>query len=180
MRVIAGRYKGRKLNTLDGLTTRPTLDRTKETLFNLLGQNLDGLRCIDLFAGSGQIGIEMLSRGADNCVFVEMDKKAAEVVRGNLKMLALDSVVYVCDYKTALQQLDKQCCDLIYVDPPYDGNLYEGALAAITDNKVLNADGEVVCESDAALPNVVGGLVKYREKKVGRVIFTFYRQEEVL
>jgi 16S rRNA (guanine(966)-N(2))-methyltransferase RsmD len=109
MRVIAGRFKGRKLNTLDGLTTRPTLDRTKETLFNLLGQNLDGLRCVDLFAGSGQIGIEMLSRCADSCVFVEIDKKAAEVVRGNLRMLGLDSVVYVCDYKIALAQLDKQC-----------------------------------------------------------------------
>ena len=136
--------------TLEGLETRPTTDRIKETLFNILQYNLADCWFLDLFAGSGGIGIEALSRGAAGCVFVEQNRAAAECVRQNLESTRLkdQAVVMNCDALTALHRLEgKYRFDYIFMDPPYGQQLEREMLSCLRDSKLIDRESQVIVEA---------------------------------
>ena len=176
MRVISGKYKGRKLIAPKGEQTRPTLDRTKETLFNMLSFDIPDSNCLDLFAGSGQIGIECLSRGASSCIFCDTSLDAISVIKQNLNSLGiLGQQVLKMDYKTALKSFVAKQFDLIYVDPPYNANFYLDVLQLVCDCNLLSDDGQVVCECSQPFDIPVQyQLVK--ERKIGTVQFLFLKR----
>ncbi|WP_280137062.1 16S rRNA (guanine(966)-N(2))-methyltransferase RsmD [Terribacillus halophilus] len=164
MRVIAGEHKGRALKAVPNQLTRPTTDKIKESLFSVLGPFFDGGECLDLFAGSGGLGIEALSRGMTHCIFVDKQGKAVETIKHNLTTLRLtdDAEVYRNDALRALKAVAKRekQFDLIFLDPPYEKMSYEGLLEQISAADILKAQGRIVCEHDAKkeLPEFIAGL----------------------
>ena len=151
MRVIAGSRKSLKLKTLEGNNTRPTNDRIKETLFNMLGNDVNFCRFLDLFAGSGQIGIEALSRGAESAVFVENNRGCVDIIKDNLKFTRFteESKVIFKDVFTALAgNMVGNGFHIIFMDPPYAQHREDEALKSIRENKILAEDGFVIIEAD--------------------------------
>lgn len=153
MRVIAGKARRLPLKTLESLETRPTTDRIKETLFNMLQGEIGGSRFLDLFSGSGAIGIEALSRGAAQCVFVEKNKKAMACIRENLAFTHLeeDAVIMECDAMTALRKLEDTGCsvfDVIFMDPPYGRELEKEALTFLCHSKLVDEFTTIIVEAD--------------------------------
>ncbi len=149
MRVIAGKARRLSLITPKGQGTRPTTDIIKETLFNMIQNDLDDIRFLDLFAGSGGIGIEALSRGARECVFVDSDREAVRCIYANLEHTKLISQAKVLgyDYKKALRRLrGSGQFDMIFMDPPYSEHLESEALDLISDYELLKNDGTVIIE----------------------------------
>ncbi|MBR4208675.1 MAG: 16S rRNA (guanine(966)-N(2))-methyltransferase RsmD [Lachnospiraceae bacterium] len=161
MRVIAGKAKSLPLKTIEGTSTRPTTDRIKETLFNLLAPDIPGASFLDLFAGSGGIGIEALSRGAKEAVFVEKNRKAVRCIEENLRFTHLsdDARVLAMDVSEALAKLgsENKTFDIIFLDPPYAGQFEEAVLMAIARENLLSEAGFVVVE--ASLQNDLAELV---------------------
>ena len=149
MRVIAGTARSLKLETVEGMDTRPTTDRIKETLFNILSPRLSGCNFLDLFAGSGAIGIEALSRGAASATFVESNRRACMCIRKNLSFtkLADHGKILNMDVMQALARLrGKGRFDLIFADPPYGRGYPEEVLSALKDSDILSADTLLVVE----------------------------------
>ncbi len=150
MRVIAGTAKRLQLKTLDGLDTRPTTDRIKETLFNMLTPYISGSVFLDLFAGSGGIGIEALSRGASEAVFIDNNKKCVDCIKANLKFTKLEdrASVYNSTAASAIAMMaDEDPFDIIFLDPPYD-NLYEkDVLYALDDSELVDEDTIIIVEA---------------------------------
>lgn len=186
MRIIAGRYKGRRLKTLEGTQVRPTSDRLRETLFNILAPRIEEARFVDLCAGSGAVGIEALSRGASHVTFIESARKAADLIRENLRHCGIDEGASVIN-RDALQALKRlstegQKFDLIYFDPPYESELYAPALRQIARGDLLNEDGLVIVEHRRQMPLAPSydQLRPYRELPQGESCLTFYRLEPVL
>ncbi len=151
MRVIAGKARRLLLKTIDGLDTRPTTDRIKETLFNILQNDVPGCRFLDLFAGSGGIGIEALSRGAKEAVFVENSQKAAECIRENLRTtrLADQATVMACDVLTALSRMEgkQKPFDIVFMDPPYGRELELQALSYLSHSSLIGPDTMIIVEA---------------------------------
>lgn len=150
MRVIAGSARRIPLKTLEGMDTRPTTDRIKETLFNMLQYDLADCTFLDLFAGSGAIGIEALSRGAKLSVFVEQNQKAADCVRENLRATKLEeqAVVMNCDALTALKRLEgKYRFDYIFMDPPYDQKLERQMLEYLAESAMIDKQSTIIIEA---------------------------------
>ena len=151
MRVIAGKARRLLLKTIDGLDTRPTTDRIKETLFNILQTQVPGSRFLDLFAGSGGIGIEALSRGARAAVFVEQNQKAADCIRENLRNTRLeeDAAVMVCDAVTALRRMEgkQEPFDLVFMDPPYNQGLELASLEYLRHSALIGPDTQIIVEA---------------------------------
>ncbi len=150
MRVIAGSAKRLQLKTLDGMDTRPTTDRIKETLFNMLSPYLYDCIFLDLFAGSGGIGIEALSRGAMEAVFVEKNRKAMACIRENLKYTRLDrkALTISSDVMTALYRLEgEKQFDFIFMDPPYNQELEKKVLEYLADSQLLSDEGVIIVEA---------------------------------
>lgn len=180
MRVITGSARGRALKTLDGLHTRPTAGKVKEAMFSILHFDLEGRRVLDLFAGSGQLGIEALSRGARECVFVDNDRAAVAIVRDNVKKCGFEaqSQVIQGDYAGYLKRGEK--FDIILVDPPYADKLWKRTLEIAARFDTLNFGGIIVVESEAddALPERVGTLVRGRVYGYGRTKLTVYTRLE--
>ena len=155
MRVIAGKARSLKLMTPPGMDTRPTTDRTKETLFNILQPEIGGARFLDLFSGSGAIGIEALSRGAAFAVFVEKDRAAAECIRKNLAFTKLgdNGQILRKDVGAALKSLEKgEPFDLIFMDPPYGRGLERQVLEYLAHSSLLAEEGTVVVEASLETP----------------------------
>ena len=154
MRVIAGSARHLKLKTIEGMGTRPTTDRIKETLFNMLSFYVEDSRFLDLFSGSGGIGIEALSRGAKQAVFVEQNKKAVACIKENLMHTHLNdkAVVMSKDVMTALRLLDdeKQTFDYIFMDPPYNHELERQVLEYLQDSCILDENTLIIIEADLA------------------------------
>lgn len=152
MRVVAGSARSLRLVTVDSMDTRPTTDRIKETLFNILSGDIPGCRFLDLFSGSGAIGIEALSRGADEAVFVENNKKALECIRKNLKFTKLEGRARVMsmDAAAAASALDGQgsSFDIIFMDPPYGRLLERDVLWSLSDSHVADENTMIIVESD--------------------------------
>lgn len=151
MRVIAGSARRISLKTVVGRDTRPTTDRIKETLFNMIQYELADTCFLDLFAGSGAIGIEALSRGAKFCVFVEQNPAAIECIRDNLKATHLDSqaLVMQCDAQTALKRLEgRYYFDYIFMDPPYHQQLEKMVLTQLLHSDMIDKQSTIIVEAD--------------------------------
>ncbi len=151
MRIITGTARGIQLTTLEGNATRPTSDRAKEALFSMIQFDIEGRKCLDLFAGSGQLGLEALSRGADYCVFTDESRDAVAVVMENAKKAKLFDKCRIS--ATGFSQYlrgaaEKEQFDLIFLDPPYTSGFLPEALRLIADGNLLRAGGRIVCESD--------------------------------
>lgn len=150
MRVISGSARRLKLKTIDTMETRPTQDRTKETLFNVLNPFLADCRFLDLFAGSGGIGIEALSRGAESCVFIEQNPKAVECIEYNLSFTKLDKKgkVYRGDVLSLLHQIDTgEVFHCIFMDPPYNHGLEQQVLTYLSKSRMIDDDTLIVVEA---------------------------------
>ncbi len=150
MRVIAGSAKRLQLKTLEGLDTRPTTDRIKETLFNMIAPGMYDSVFLDLFAGSGAIGIEALSRGAKEAVFVEQNPKAMECIKENLKYTKLENkgLTLTRDVMTALYQLEgEKYFDYIFMDPPYDKELEKQVLMYLSESQLVYEDTIIIVEA---------------------------------
>ena len=149
MRVISGKYKGRVLEGFDLDGTRPTMDRVKESLFGMIQDYIDKSVVLDLFAGSGNLGIEALSEGASYVYFVDKNKKAINIINNNISKLEdKNTRVINSDYKDALNYLKDKKFDLIFLDPPYNTNYIEESIKLI-DMYDLIDDGLIICESDS-------------------------------
>lgn len=151
MRVIAGTARSIQLKTLDGLDTRPTTDRIKETLFNILQMDIQGSNFLDLFAGSGAIGIEALSRGAASCVFSDNSKKACECIRTNLKNTRLQdkAIVMETDVITAINRLNTKgiVYDIVFMDPPYKLGIEDVILKALYNSQLIDEYSIIIIEA---------------------------------
>ena len=149
MRVVSGTARGKQLFPVPGMSTRPTTDRVKESIFNIIQMKVRGARVLDLFAGTGQLGIEALSRGAAFADFVDADHEAVAVVRKNLAGARVEdrARVHETDYKKYLAQRPRQSADLLFLDPPYGGKLLESALFEIERFDILSTNGIIICES---------------------------------
>lgn len=183
MRVITGSAKGRPLKTVKGREVRPTADRVKESLFNVIGARVIDARFLDLFAGSGNVGIEALSRGAAAATFVDLQTAHLKVVEENLRYTNLIDRAELLrrDARAALQDLGKRgrVYDLIFVDPPYAQELCPPSLAGIVSNGLLAPDGWVLCEHHGKdpMPAVVGNLTRFRELSFGETVISLYQVE---
>ncbi|MBR1391849.1 MAG: 16S rRNA (guanine(966)-N(2))-methyltransferase RsmD [Lachnospiraceae bacterium] len=150
MRIIAGKARSLPLKTTPGTETRPTTDRIKETLFNMLQTSVADCRFLDLFAGSGQIGLEAISRGAAHAVFVEKDKAAAACIQSNISFTKFDDqcTLYVCDVLAALRRMEGQePFDIIFMDPPYDRQCEQEVLAYLADSTLAAAHTLILVEA---------------------------------
>lgn len=150
MRVIAGSARSLPLKTPAGLDTRPTTDRIKETLFNMLQPRIYGCRFLDLYSGSGAIGIEALSRGAEKAVFVEQQTTALACIRENLSFTHLDGVVMGCSVETALPRLEEvgEVFDYIFMDPPYGKEEERRVLEYLRESALIDSESTIIVEAD--------------------------------
>jgi len=185
LRVISGKVRGLKLDTPKNLDVRPTTDRVKESLFNIINPYIRESNILDLFAGTGSLGIECLSRGAKNCVFVDKSKESIGIVKSNIKKARVEneSTILNIDFKDAVKRLSvqKQKFDVIFMDPPYYENMFIDCLKSIDEFSLLKEDGLVVVEHDTndLFDDNIGRLYKSREKKYGNTTITFYKLEEL-
>jgi 16S rRNA (guanine966-N2)-methyltransferase len=183
MRVIAGKYKSRRLNAPPGMHTRPTSDRLRETLFNVVAPSIEGSVWLDLFAGTGAIGIEALSRGARSVYFVEAAGLAAKTIRKNLQTLEIAEGVEVIEREVsnALRMLDSQAvaCDFVFLDPPYRKmGEYEQVMGFLSQSQLLSPQSVVIAEHDKRFDpgNEFGALRRYRTLRQGDAVLSFYRR----
>lgn len=178
MRVITGQAKGKRLSTLEGNDVRPTPERVKEAVFSAIQFELEGRSFLDLFAGSGQMGIEALSRGATFCLFADVNPAAAETVQANLAHAGFADRAKVIrgDYAAVLAGLDRTF-DFIFLDPPYNAGLL--LKAAEQCDRVLSPVGALICEhpKEQPLPDSIGSLQRTKLYKHGRVQFSIYKRE---
>lgn len=178
MRVITGSARGRVLKTLQGDDVRPTTDRVKEAVFSIIQFEIEGRRVLDLFAGSGQLGIEALSRGAQSVAFVDISKDSVSTVKYNLEhtRLSENARVFQTDALSFLK-LGSEVFDIVFLDPPYNSGLLEKALELLPDR--VAAGGVVMCETPfgADLPDSVGSLTRAKSYKYGKIMITVYRKE---
>lgn len=177
MRVITGSARGRKLKTPENYDIRPTTDNVKESVFNIIQFDIEGRRVLDLFAGTGQLGIECLSRGASSAVFVDQSREAVKIVKDNLKACGLTGTVVQADAMSFLRTCGK--FDIIFVDPPYDSDLYESVLNTVNSIDILSDGGIIICESrrERALPEMTAPYKKRKEYTYGKVKLCIYTKE---
>ncbi len=177
MRVITGTARGRRLKTPAGQDIRPTTDNVKESVFNILQFDIEGRRVLDLFAGTGQLGIECLSRGAREVVFIDQSREAVKIIRENLKTCGFSAPVLQRDALNYLQEGDK--FDLIFLDPPYDAGLYKPVLEGINSVDNLSDGGIILCECrhDMPLPEMRSPYRKKKEYRYGKVKLCLYTKE---
>lgn len=181
MRIIGGKYRSRVLAEFAGDDVRPTSDRAKESLFNILALKLYGARVLDLFCGSGALGLESLSRGAKEVVFNDNAKTSIAILKKNLSALKIqangeDNKIYNFDYLTCLENL-RGAFDLILIDPPYRFDYGEKALKKIAERGLLSENGIAVYERDRPFEGEIEGLEKYDERKYGKTYITFFRRQ---
>ena len=180
MRVITGKARGVALKTPDGLQTRPTTDRVKEALFSIIHFDIPGARVLDLFGGTGQLGIEALSRGAKSAVFVDEREDACKLIRENLRRTRLeqDAQVVRCDYLSYLSRC-KEKFDIILLDPPYAEVFLENSIKRITEIDILQSGGIIVAERPLGkeLPWEFPGYTRSKDYKYGKTLLTLYRKD---
>jgi 16S rRNA (guanine(966)-N(2))-methyltransferase RsmD len=180
MRVITGTARGITLKTPDGMLTRPTSDRVKEALFSIIQFDLPGARVLDLFGGTGQLGIEALSRGATSAVFVDAREDACRLIRENLKRTKLEQNAKVLrsDYLDYLKQSTEKF-NIILLDPPYAEVFLENAMKIITEIDILESGGIIIAERPLGkdMPWEYPGYVRSRDYKYGNTLITVYRKD---
>ena len=182
MRVVSGIARGIKLKTPDGLATRPTTDRIKEAMFSIIHFDLPGSKVLDLFGGTGQLGIEALSRGAKEAVFVDSSDVACRLIKENLKKTKFMelSKVYQSDYLKFLMTTTEKF-DIILLDPPYAEIFLENSLKFITEIDILQSNGIIVTERpiEKELPWNFEGYTRSKDYKYGKTILTIYRKDSL-
>ena len=149
MRIITGKAKGIRLKTLEGDTTRPTAERVKEAVFSMIQFDIEGRSVLDIFAGSGQLGLEALSRGASQATFVDKSRDAISIIKDNVQKagFASQSEIYQSDYLDFLRRFGSKKFDIVFLDPPYALKMYNPALKAMLDKDVLKPTSLIICES---------------------------------
>lgn len=177
MRVISGTARGKLLQPVPGMSTRPTTDRVKENIFNIIQNDIRGAKVLDLFAGTGQMGIEALSRGAASCDFVDHDRTALAVIRKNIDGARVGDRAHVhgMEFSAFLEKARGAGYDLVFLDPPYGGKLLNEALFAAERFDILSGNGIMICESavpDRIDPHFTGG----RERRYGAIRVTVFRK----
>ena len=180
MRIITGRARGTKLFTLEGEATRPTAERTKEAIFSMIQFCVEGREVLDLFGGTGQLGIEALSRGAVSATFVDQAEAACRLIRENLRRTKFENSGRVVrgDYLEYLSRCREQY-DIIFLDPPYAEVFLENALKRITEIDILRSGGIIVAERPLGkeLPWEFEGFSRSKDYKYGKVLLTLYRKD---
>lgn len=179
MRIITGRYKGLQLKTLPGVQTRPTMDRVRESLFSILGGFVEGAVVLDIFAGSGALGLEALSRGAARVTFVEKSRGVAEVLQSNVDKTRSESCnVITGPVERVLPRLASQnlTFDLVFLDPPYRAGKVVPVLEGLLSRGLLNPDARVVAEHESSLklPLEIENLFRTDQRKYGDTCLTLY------
>ncbi len=185
MRVISGMKRGMRLINPENSSVRPTSDKVKEALFDMIAFDISGSKVLDLFAGTGALGIEALSRDAAYCVFVDRSKKSIELIDKNLNKAKLNqsdcSMVLNMDFSAALMYLKQKniIFDLVFIDPPYHDDLYDKSLRLLTDYRLIRDKGKVIIEmsTDVKIDDVKYGLTCYKVKKYGNTVIKFYTGE---
>ena len=181
MRVIAGTARSIPLKSRDGLDTRPTGDRVKVAIFNIVQFDVPGSRVLDLFGGSGQMAIEALSRGASGAVIVDASLEAVEIIRENLNRTKLAPLAKTvrADYLDYLNTC-RDRFDLIFLDPPYRENFLENALKRISEIDILKSGGIIICEKPAGkmLDEAYGGILHTKDYRYGKTEISLFRREE--
>lgn len=180
MRIIAGKYKRTPIKTLEGEDiTRPTRDMVKEALFSSIQIDND-TSFLDLFSGSGSIGLEALSRDAKEVVFNDVNKQAVKIIETNLQKVHEDRKVFNLDYQECLTRLDGNMFDYIYCDPPYNFNTYENIFYLVNKYNLLSKKGIIIVETrkDTDLKDEYAGINKFKEKKYGISKLLYYRKEQ--
>ena len=180
MHVITGKARGVQLKTPEGMLTRPTTDRVKEALFSIIHFDIPGARVLDLFGGTGQLGIEALSRGAKSAVFVDQREDACRLIRENLKRTRMeaDAKVVRSDYLDYLKRC-RETFDIVLLDPPYAEVFLENALKCITEIDILQSGGIIVTERPLGkeLPFEFEGYTRSKDYKYGKTLITLYRKD---
>ena len=180
MRVISGKARGVNLKTPEGVLTRPTIDRVKEALFSIINFDIPASNVLDLFGGTGQLGIEALSRGAKSAVFVDQREDACKLIKENLRRTKLeqDAKVVRMDYMDYLKRC-REKFDIIFLDPPYAEVFLENALKCITEIDILQSGGIIVAERPLGkeLPWDFEGYTRSKDYKYGKVLLTIYRKD---
>ncbi|WP_418790107.1 16S rRNA (guanine(966)-N(2))-methyltransferase RsmD [Phosphitispora sp. TUW77] len=185
VRVITGSAKGRRLKSLKGMETRPTMDRTKESLFNIINERIFGSWFLDLYAGTGAIGIEALSRGADKAVFIENNPRAVKIIRDNLEQTELSgrSDIFCASVENAVVMLAKQkkLFDIIYMDPPYGMGIVQETIDLLCRHLLLQPGGLIITEGSKMdqLQEKTSCFTMFRQEKYGDTMLSFYRMESV-
>ena len=180
MRVIAGKYKRTPINTLQGSDiTRPTKDMVKEAVFSSIQIDED-TKFLDLFSGTGAIGIEALSRGAKDVVFNDLNKQAYNIIKQNLNKVKEDRRLFNLDYQKCLEKLAGEKFDYIYCDPPYNFKDYEGIFYLVNKFELLNKKGIIIVEvrKDTDLANSYLGINMFKEKRYGINKILYFRRED--
>lgn len=187
VRVVSGTQKGRQLKAVPGQSTRPTTDKVKEAVFNMIGPYFTGGMGLDLFAGSGGLGIEGMSRGLDRVIFIDYDFKAIQTIKQNLEITGFEdqAEVFKNDWKRALNAIIKRELrfQVVFLDPPYKNKVYIDILQKLDSKGLLEQNGVVVCEHDkeVKLPDEVEKLVKVKYEEYGTIAISIYkilREEE--
>lgn len=178
MRVVSGSARGCKLAPVPGVNTRPTTDRVKENVFNLIQEHIRSADVLDLFAGTGQLGIEALSRGAKHCDFVEHAPAAYNIVRKNTEAarVADRAALHKTEAETFVSRAGKRQYSLIFLDPPYGGEILENALLQIERFDILTTNGIIICES-AVEDKFSHGFETVRERRYGATMITVLRRQ---
>ena len=182
MRVITGKARGVALKTPEGLTTRPTADRVKEALFSIINFDIPDAEVLDLFGGTGQLGIEAISRGAKSAVFVDAGEKACALIKENLRRTKLEGQgsVVRSDYLQYLSHC-REKFSIVFLDPPYAEEFLENSLKKLSEIDILKSNGIIVCERPLGkeLPWEIPGFTRSKDYKYGKTLLTLYRKDEI-
>ena len=184
MRVISGKAGGLRLKSLREITTRPTADRIKESLFNIINPIVKGAKVLDLFAGTGALGIEALSRGAESAVFIDKTRESISIIKDNLKHTNLEQLaeVYLTDYEAGLCKLSElnRKYDIVFLDPPYGKGHELKAIKKIIEFELLNKSAIIIVENEKKdkLPGELYETIKVDTRDYGRTAINFYKLKE--
>lgn len=180
MRIVAGELKGRKLFAPSDKSIRPTSGKAKEGILNMLQWDIYDSVVLDLFSGSGNLGIEAISRGARKCYFSDASKDSLKLIRDNIEMCRIEdrSVIMAGDYRKNIASMPEKA-DIIFMDPPYSKGYIEKAFECVRENDILSNDGIIVTEhgSDEKLPDELFGFTRIKEKRYGISIVSLYKKD---
>lgn len=180
MRIITGSARGARLETLEGLDTRPTAERVKEAVFSMIQFEIEGRKVLDLFGGSGQMALEALSRGAAHATIVDSNPEAVKIIKNNAKHTKLfeKTVVLASDFRAYIRgNKGKAGFDIVFLDPPYDMNVLAEAATKLMEAGMINDNGLVICESDDAEPIEAEGYRVRRHARYGRIYITVLEKD---